>query len=893
MYSIDDLHLYVQEKQDWTDENNNTRNWWEPAQSDKDHEQIVDRYNTTQKDLFGGESIDVMLTEGKILGQNTKYYNNEDFVKNCFKLVSEEDNKTTKTRVYKLADGYDFCTVTYEDGAVKKVVNPQFTQIVVPQFDANGNLTQELEFSASLDSYDYALSLKTDGSAQIEICKPDINKTSFIDFLYATDVVTAVLYKNAKTAAAKENIEKQYKDQYVQYLDSIMHKTDDLNGRTYISKFNYFIDCDVANAKVHSHKIGNNAYETKFKMFDPSTCVVSGEEKDQLLAGSYYLAENLTLEKDLEISQSGITNICLNGHTIDLNGHQILATGFGQLNICDCNGSDLSYAYDNEGTIKEVSEFLARDASNGIVGGVIYNGDKDKANTSMFNFTLWSKLNIYGGTVYADSVSNVLSAPAIISDEHTNMVNELAAAKAQKDQYNSYINVVNEYDRLLDDFRCTLSIFSKLRYEDVDAFNNAVDALNTKLPNGDKLTKYDTSKSDARNYLFKMKARDDAEDLVRKYQNNVRTQDKYIDTLQKSIENDTAFYTDVEVYFNNKILGQPSEAVVNGNIKSLKYGKGYAFNNFNGQINVPDYKHTEGLDGYVNAKFNNVEISFDKPAEFEKPIYIDGDSKFVLTNGFDEQIKAELSYSKLFTVCDDSRFNIALEAKDGKTEVAYCAVEDIVPVYVSSDTENGKVTPVGEENKLYKNFNNLVKYVVGSTPTINYTATNGNLKELKLEQVELNNEGNVVNSENATNAITSLEEGTYAFKTKLANSVHSTDIALKNKETAKLNSISDDTVVADEPVISDPTDEPVAEEDINVVNKLVCTFNDYETEANEITTWLDINSPEDFNRMSVYNQDANYAYEEVLQDGVTLRNDLPFVRGYNAGTKCKDESITK
>ena len=53
-------------------------------------------------------------------------------------------------------------------------------------------------------------------------------------------------------------------------------------------------------------------------------------------AGSYHLTRSVTATDDITIS--GAVNLCLNGKTIDLDGHHFIINSGGSLTICDCMG---------------------------------------------------------------------------------------------------------------------------------------------------------------------------------------------------------------------------------------------------------------------------------------------------------------------------------------------------------------------------------------------------------------------------------------------------------------------------------------------------------------------------------------------------------------------------
>lgn len=64
--------------------------------------------------------------------------------------------------------------------------------------------------------------------------------------------------------------------------------------------------------------------------YDNSFTAIGGA----LGAGNYYLKHSVTATDDITIS--GAVNLCLNGRTLDLNGHHFIVNNGGSLTICDC-----------------------------------------------------------------------------------------------------------------------------------------------------------------------------------------------------------------------------------------------------------------------------------------------------------------------------------------------------------------------------------------------------------------------------------------------------------------------------------------------------------------------------------------------------------------------------
>ena len=100
-----------------------------------------------------------------------------------------------------------------------------------------------------------------------------------------------------------------------------------------------------------------------------------GNGNSNILAGSYYLTEDVTAGTELIVS-SGTVDICLNGHTFDLNGKAFFLESGAELNIYDCDA--------NQSTGKITN------------GGGHHAGDNKKGGAV---YVKGSTLNLYGGSL--------------------------------------------------------------------------------------------------------------------------------------------------------------------------------------------------------------------------------------------------------------------------------------------------------------------------------------------------------------------------------------------------------------------------------------------------------------------------------------------------------------
>lgn len=125
--------------------------------------------------------------------------------------------------------------------------------------------------------------------------------------------------------------------------------------------------------------------------------------------GNYVLAEDVTIRTETWTISSGVVNLCLNGHTLNMtNGGYILLNGSdAKLNICD-------YSEHGSGSIKSVSSNLHAEAISithskstlNLYGGNIcaeFNGTGTAGSYAYGVNTSAAPVNIYGGTVTAKS----------------------------------------------------------------------------------------------------------------------------------------------------------------------------------------------------------------------------------------------------------------------------------------------------------------------------------------------------------------------------------------------------------------------------------------------------------------------------------------------------------
>lgn len=130
----------------------------------------------------------------------------------------------------------------------------------------------------------------------------------------------------------------------------------------------------------------------------------------KLSGGSYYLAEDLTVTKDITVPNGEDANLCLNGHVLTLqNGSRFL---FGGKNprtfcLCDCQSSKVTY-----GNIDEETGLWKKSDSPGncdLNGGVITGGTRS---------AFWIQnltLNMYGGNIAGNALGVSINYQATFS----------------------------------------------------------------------------------------------------------------------------------------------------------------------------------------------------------------------------------------------------------------------------------------------------------------------------------------------------------------------------------------------------------------------------------------------------------------------------------------------
>lgn len=116
-----------------------------------------------------------------------------------------------------------------------------------------------------------------------------------------------------------------------------------------------------------------------------------GNGNSNILAGSYYLTEDVTAGTELIVS--GVTvDICLNGHTFDLNGKAFFLESGAELNIYDCDANQSTGKITNGGG----------HSSGDKKGGAVY----VKGSTlNLYGGSLEGNSAVWGGAIFIDASS--------------------------------------------------------------------------------------------------------------------------------------------------------------------------------------------------------------------------------------------------------------------------------------------------------------------------------------------------------------------------------------------------------------------------------------------------------------------------------------------------------
>ena len=126
--------------------------------------------------------------------------------------------------------------------------------------------------------------------------------------------------------------------------------------------------------------------------YDNSLTAIGGA----LGAGNYYLKHSVTATDNITIS--GAVNLCLNGRTLDLNGHHFIVNNGGSLTICDCGsgGTITGQDYTNANKNGNGSVYVLGGSftmySGSISGNNAYSGGGVNVNDS-------GSFTMYGGTI--------------------------------------------------------------------------------------------------------------------------------------------------------------------------------------------------------------------------------------------------------------------------------------------------------------------------------------------------------------------------------------------------------------------------------------------------------------------------------------------------------------
>lgn len=173
-------------------------------------------------------------------------------------------------------------------------------------------------------------------------------------------------------------------------------------------------------------------------------------------AGNYYLKHSVTATGDITIS--GEVNLCLNGRTLDLDGHHFIVNNGGSLTICDCGsggtitGQDCIYGNDDgNGSVYVLGgSFIMYSGS--ISGNKAYSGGGVNVNGGSFT--------MYGGTI-SGNTAQLGGGVSVISGSFTmhggTISNNKASTNGCGGVYVANGGIFTMYDGSITDNVCTTS----------------------------------------------------------------------------------------------------------------------------------------------------------------------------------------------------------------------------------------------------------------------------------------------------------------------------------------------------------------------------------------------------------------------------------------------------
>lgn len=178
------------------------------------------------------------------------------------------------------------------------------------------------------------------------------------------------------------------------------------NSADYSKYFTSDLGLRVINGEKNVVQLGLHEHDVSAECGNDSPIVFTPWTKTDELppdAGSYALATDVTLTGAWAVP-TGMTNLCLNGHTITYTGSEssIISIGTGAtLNLCDCDKSAAHYgSWSSDGTAYTISPSQTDGAAK-LIGGIITGGG-----TAVYingDASSGARFHMYGGNIAGNS----------------------------------------------------------------------------------------------------------------------------------------------------------------------------------------------------------------------------------------------------------------------------------------------------------------------------------------------------------------------------------------------------------------------------------------------------------------------------------------------------------
>ena len=140
---------------------------------------------------------------------------------------------------------------------------------------------------------------------------------------------------------------------------------------------------------------------------------------DILIGNSYYLSDDVEYTGTGPIRVFNNVTLCLNGHTLDLNGKYIYLYNGASLTLCDCSDEETESGSITGGSATDGAIFVDNDGTFNMTGGNIINADNHgvyvKGAFNMKGGSITGSSDTYGGGVYVNGGTFDMEGGSIIN----------------------------------------------------------------------------------------------------------------------------------------------------------------------------------------------------------------------------------------------------------------------------------------------------------------------------------------------------------------------------------------------------------------------------------------------------------------------------------------------